>query len=262
MEQNKKSERAIELEQKGFLPENDDYNEVSRASQEIVENNPTRYIIQECLPACEELWNKNIYTFMVSDHLNEGECWIEIEEKSLSEENKQIYKNLSGEGITKFSYHKGCINFGVNCVGKEGQQKLLELAQKFKMQDVPHNEAYITEDEFLLNYCGCYQECENPNYYEMELPWEVETKSLEEQLDYFNKYDKWQGSPESQKTIKKLDLTKKEKPTDVYAQDHGMIVEGDRIYLSPFHYQKHQNYIDYVNANSNQSESGSRRARK
>lgn len=74
--------------------------------QEEVEKNPTQYIIQECLPACQELWKKNIYTFMVSDHLNEGTCWIEIIVDSLSEENKDIYFGLSDDEAVKFSYHK------------------------------------------------------------------------------------------------------------------------------------------------------------
>lgn len=70
----RKKEKAIELEKKGFLPENEGYSETTSSPQEEVEKNPTQYIIQECLPACLELWRKNIYTFMVSDHLNEGIC--------------------------------------------------------------------------------------------------------------------------------------------------------------------------------------------
>ena len=51
--------------------------------------------------------------------------------------------------VIKFSYHKGCANFGVKKVGKEGQERLKALAQKFKMQDVPANLAYITPDKFF-----------------------------------------------------------------------------------------------------------------
>ena len=87
---------------------------------------------------------------MVSDHLNENVSWIEVIFESLSEENKKILQELSGDDVIKFSYHKGCANFGVKKVGKEGQERLKALAQKFKMQDVPANLAYITPDKFLL----------------------------------------------------------------------------------------------------------------
>lgn len=44
LEQRKK-ERALELERKGFLPENDGYAETMTSPQEEVEKNPTKYII-------------------------------------------------------------------------------------------------------------------------------------------------------------------------------------------------------------------------
>ena len=59
----RKKERAIELESKGFLPKNEDYHPTMFSKQEVVEKNPTKYIIQECLPACQELWKKNLYIY-------------------------------------------------------------------------------------------------------------------------------------------------------------------------------------------------------
>lgn len=56
----RKKEWAIELERKGFLPENEGYSETMSSPQEAVENNPKRFIIEECIPACQELWKKNI----------------------------------------------------------------------------------------------------------------------------------------------------------------------------------------------------------
>jgi len=245
LEQRKK-ERAIELEKKGFLPENEGYNETKSSPQEEVEKNPTQYIIQECLPACQELWSKNIYTFMVSDHLNEGICWIEIFTDSLSEENKDIYLKLSDAEAVKFSYHYGTVNFGVRCVGKEGQRRLLELAQKFQMQDVPKNQAYITLQDFLMGYCNCYEEYPNPNYKPMLDPLEMGI-NLEETKDYIEKYIRWQRSIESQQTLRRFAPEKVTKSITELANEHGMIFEDDRIYLSPFHYQKHKNYVNYVN---------------
>ena len=167
----RKEESAKELEKKGFLPQNDELNETQASPQEEVEKNPKKFIIEECIPACQELWNKNIYTFMVSDHLNENQCWIEIDGDCLSEENMKILQELNAP--IKFSYHKGCYNFGVDKVGLEGQKELLELAKQFKMQDVAKDYAYITKEKFLMDYCDCYDKIPNPNYREMQEPWTV-----------------------------------------------------------------------------------------
>lgn len=238
-----RQKRAQKLEEKGFLPENEELDETSSSPQESVENNPRQFIIEECIPACKELWAKNIYTFMVSDHLNEGECWIEIILDSLSEENKEVYANLEGEDVIKFSYHKGAINFGVKAVGKEGQRKLLDLAKQFKMQDVPFRQAYISPKDFLMDYCGCYDEIPNPNYKEMTPPWSVQLP-YEELLDYMNKYDEWESSVASKETIRKFNPLKMTKSLDELVKEQGMIIEEDRVYLSPFHYAKHLKYME------------------
>lgn len=247
-----KKERAIELEKKGFLPENEGYSETMSSPQEMVEKNPTQFIIQECIPACKELWSKNIYTFMVSDHLNEGICWIEIIADSLSDENKEIYMNLSDDEAVKFSYHAGAVNFGVNAVGKVGQQKLLELAEMFKMQDVPKGQAYISPQDFLMNYCGCYEEVKNPNYKYMTPPWE-QGLELDQLGEYMEQYENWQNSSESKETFRRFDSSKVIKSIPEYAQEHGMIVDDDRIYLSEFHYKKHQNFVEYERSLESQS---------
>ena len=198
-----RNDYAKEIENKGFLPINSEYNEVPHDQQENVENNPKQYIIEECIPACQELWSKNIYTFMVSDHLNEGQCWIELFDDALSDENMEIYDNLFGEDMIKFNYHRGCICFGVSCVGIEGQQKLLQLAKQFNMQDVPKKLAYIDEEDFLRDYCDCYIEYENPNYKYMAPFWEVNL-SREESAEYIKAYQKWESSDESKSTLKRF----------------------------------------------------------
>lgn len=242
----RKKERAIELEKKGFLPENDGYCETMSSPQEEVEKNPEQYIIQECLPACKELWGKNIYTFMVSDHLNAGMCWIEIIADSLSEENKDIYSGLSGDDVIKFSYHNGTVNFGVRCVGKEGQRRLLELSQKFQMQDVPLNQAYISPQDFLMEYCNCYEEYPNPNYKPMVAPWEAGIQ-IEKMADYMEKYEQWQESAESQQLLRKFAPEKATKGIEELTNEHGMVFEDGRVYISPFHYNKHLNYVNSMN---------------
>lgn len=214
--------------------------------QEEVEANPEQYIIQECLPACQELWRKNIYTFMVSDHLNEGMCWIEIIADSLSKENMDIYLNMSDSEAMRFSYHKGTVNFGVPCVGSEGQQKLLELAKRFHMQDVPENQAYISPQDFLMLYCNCYEEYPNPNYKPMLAPWEAGIK-LKETIEYMEKYEQWQESSEGQQMLKRFAPEKATKSISELASEQGMIFEDNRVYISSFHYNKHLNYVNSIN---------------
>lgn len=209
---------------------------------EDVEKNPRRFIIEECVLACKELWKKNIYTFMVSDHLDEGVCWIEVISDNLSDENKEIFAQLEGEDIIKFSYHKGCINFGVKCVGAQAQVRLLELAQQFQMQDVPYGEAYITLPEYLVK-CGCYDEVENPNYVPMTEPWNMDL-SMEQMCDYLIKYNEWESSDRSQKTHKVFNQSKMTKPLEEYFDGTGVVCDGDRVYLSDYHYQKHMNYVN------------------
>lgn len=241
----RKQERAKELESKGFLPENEEFSETMSSPQEEVENNPKRFIIEECIPACQELWKKNIYTFMVSDHLNEGVCWIEVLFDSLSDENKEIFFQLSGEDVIRFTYHKGAINFGVKCVGKEGQIRLLELAKMFKMQDVPENQAYISPQKFLMNYCGCYDEIPNPNYQEMKPVWEMDLPH-DGMIEYMKQYDEWKDSQESEEFIYIFNPNKASLPLSELVKEHQMILDDDRIYLSEFHYKKHQNYLEYL----------------
>ena len=248
-----RQKRAKELESKGFLPENAELCETMTSPQEIVESNPRQFIIEECIPACQELWSKNIYTFMVSDHLNEGQCWIEIVFDNLSDENKDIFMQLTGDDIIKFSYHKGCINFGVKYVGRKGQQKLLELAKKFKMQDVPKKQAWISEKEFLMNYCRCYDEYDNPNYSPMLPPWEANIE-MDKLPDYMEKYEQWELSEESHQKIKKFAPSKANKSISEYANEHGMVYEDGRVYLSQFHYQKHKNFVHYMNNINEQEE--------
>lgn len=246
IEERKKKE-AIELAKKGFLPNSENYSPTFSSPQEDVERNPRQYIIEECIPACLELWKKNIYTCMTSDHDNEGQCWIEVIFNVLSSENQDIFTKLQGEDVIIFGYHPGHANFGVTKVGIEGQRRLLELAQEFKMQDVPENHAYISLQDFLIKHCHCYKEVPNPDYVPME-PYNEEGVSTDEEWsDYINKRDDWQHSIASHKTLKVFDPEKLTKPIEDLVQEHGMVLEGDRVYLSPFHYKKHLKYLEHLN---------------
>ena len=53
IEQEKREEKN-RLLLKGYLPKNEEYNETPRSPMEMVEQNPQIYIMEECIPACEE----------------------------------------------------------------------------------------------------------------------------------------------------------------------------------------------------------------
>lgn len=115
------------------------------------------------------------------------------------------------------------------------------------MQDVPKDQAYISLQDFLMRYCNCYEEYPNPNYKSMVPPWETNI-ALEEIADYMEEYEKWQESDESLPTLRKFDPEKVDKPVVELVNEQGMILEDDRVYLSPFHYNKHMNYVNSKNS--------------
>ena len=238
---NSKKELEDISEDKDYLPLSASYQETMHSPMEEVEKNPERFIMTECIPACQACWANNVYTFMVSDHLNEG-CWIEVALENLSDENKEILESFSGDDVTKFSYHKGTMAFGVKKVGLEGQRRLLELAEQFKMQDVPHNEAWLTREEFLIQN-GCYKVVDNPEYEEMKPFWQVNDVPYSEMMDYLKRYTAWQNSPRSIKTFKEFDESKMTRQLQEYCAEAGAILDGERVYLSEYHYEKHQNYL-------------------
>lgn len=240
--QQRLEEEARKLLEVGFLPKNKELNETMHTSMEYVEADPRRFIIEECIPACQELWKKNIYTYMVSDHLDADRCWVEVEEKSLSDENREIYEALEGEDVIKFAFHPCCLNFGIKGIGTEGQQKLLEVAQKFKMQDVPEDLAYCSLEDYLVE-CGCYKEVTNPDYVPMTPPEEMSLPDGQEMRYLLDYYD-WLDSDFSQATVKEFDPSKVTEPLESYFEGKDVVCEGDRVYLSNYHYQKHLNYVN------------------
>lgn len=239
------------LEDTEYLPRHPDYNSQGVSIQETVEANPHIFIMAECIPACLELWGKNIYTLMVSDAANENVCWIEVKVAYLSEENMQVYEALSGLNVIKFSYHEGTVNFGINYVGKKGQAELLKLAKQFKMQDVPKDAAFISPEEFLLNKCGCYEEYPNPDYIEVTTPEDLRLPG-DTQITFLNRVIEWQMGRYNTKTLKRFASDKVTRPVAELAAEHGMIFEDGRVYLNDFHYQKHLNFINFQNSQHNE----------
>ena len=236
-----------------YMQRSNKFSEKSQVSMEEVENNPEKFIMTECIPACKELWSKNIYTFMVSNYTDKNSIWIEIYTE-ISDENLEYLKSLKFKNISVNIYHDGCYQIEINHIGKNASNLLLEICKGFKMQDVPKNIAYDSEESFLIK-CGCYDEKPNPNYYEMKEFFEMEFDSIEEQRNYIIKYREWQHSDNSKKTIKIFNPNKKEKSTEEYAIDHNKIYKDGRVYLSEYDYKKHVKYLDYIKKNINNQSS-------
>lgn len=215
------------------LANNKEYEGAPRVSQQVVEENPRRWIIEECVPACQILWDKNIYTFMCSDGID-NDSWIELEIDCLSEENKAILEQIKEEYVC-FPYHPGCLSILVKGKGRKAQEELINMANRFVMQDVPSKHATSTMKEIYMK-CGCRKEIDNPDY-----------TPLEEQLANFS-IDNWGKEIESP-TIIVFDPTKVTKSDDEYLEEVGAIVDEDTgvIYKNQFHYNKHLNYINSFN---------------
>lgn len=213
------------------LADNKQYEGASRVTQEMVESEPRRWIIEECVPACQILWDKNIYTFMCSDGLDR-DAWIELELECLSLENRRILEQISEEYVC-YPYHEGCLNISVLGKGRKAQDELIKIANRFKMQDVPAKYATFTmERVYMIN--GCSKEVENPNY----VP-------IEEQLANMT-FENW-GLDIQEPTIWVLDPSKIVKSDEEYISDIGAIKDGDTIYTNDFHYNKHLRYVESLN---------------
>ena len=135
-----RAELNAERKRNGCLPLPDIYCSTFHVDQEIVEETPERFIVPECIPACKELWRKNIHTFMVCDNLDHSgkvlTSWIEVADEQLSEENLRILRSFEGrKNVRIFHYHPKCTNFEVPFVGTKAQEELLKLAKEFVQQE-------------------------------------------------------------------------------------------------------------------------------
>lgn len=211
-----------ERENMMFMPKNEEYAEVSSAPMEEVENNPKRFIMPECIPACKELWSKNIYTFMTSNYEDRGNVWIEIYAE-LSPENLSLLESLNKQGIRIDVYHQGCYRIYADGFSKRAADSLLSIAKKFDMQDVPKDIAYQTEEDFLIS-CGCYKKEVNHEYIEMKEVFEMDFSNFDEVNEYLQEYKKWQNSSRSKKYIIKFDSSKQEKSVKEYAKENQKII--------------------------------------
>lgn len=214
------------------LANNKQYEGASRVSQEDVEAEPRRWIIEECVPACQILWDKNIYTFMCSDGLD-IDAWIELELECLSPENKGILEQIKCE-YDCYQYHEGCINIPVKGKGKSAQEELINIANRFVMQDVPSKYSTCSmESVYIKN--GCYKVIDNPDY----VP-------IEEQLANMT-FENWKLDIQ-EPTMTVFDSSKITRSDEEYIEAIGAIKDTDTgvIYRSQFHYNKHLKYLEFL----------------
>ena len=232
------------------LKDSKNYEGAPRVDEETVETNPERWIIPECIPACKILWSKNIYTFMCSDRVDQN-AWIEIKLENLSEENLKILEELKQE-YTCYSYHTGCINISVTGMGKKAMLELIKIANRFSFQDVPEKEAcYKIEDALIV--AGCKKKVPNPNYITEEEYFKLHLE-IKEWERYRVLADNWFNFTEQE--IEVIDKTKIKQPLEENFTNTEMIldIESERVYRSNFHYQKHLNYLKYLEEKSKKRE--------
>lgn len=206
-----------------------------------VETNPQEYIIPECLEACKILWSKNIFTFMCSNNEDFGYTWIATYD--LSNENQEVLEKLKAMGYV--DEYRGAPKLFVNEMGINAQNKLVELSNKFVMQDIPYG--YQSVESFLMNTCNCYKDIPNPEYEYMEPADENDWEKYIAYLDYGD-------SIKSQKTIKAFDKNKMIKTIDEYINEAGLsnlyIENESKIYLNSYYLNKHNNYLKYIYNNN------------
>ena len=90
---------------------------------ETVMANPSEYIIPACLPACRELWDKNIETFMVSN-FEDNHLYVLL--TNVSNENKAIFSQLQKQDPRFiFDGYRTAIGIAVNGTDESDSLDLL-----------------------------------------------------------------------------------------------------------------------------------------
>lgn len=123
------------------------YNTNSRFSTSEQVANPDKYFIQECIPTCQELWNKNIE---ISKSSKKGDRNLYVALYNLSDENKQIFEQLMQEHPENYIFDTKMDAHIITVPGttEADSNALLKLTEPFQVQDVG-NTHYTLKEEFL-----------------------------------------------------------------------------------------------------------------
>ena len=191
------------------------YKVKSKPIHEIYKEGLENYIEEPCVKVCKEVWDKNIFT---KESIIDGEE-VKIVFDKLSDENSQIFKNLSNLDREHYCYSNNnepilrvsCNRENYFTVSNE----LEELASPFKLQDI--TSGYMTEKEFLMNICSC------------------------EKVEGIKEHTKdWKAEFifDPNKVVKNLSENFKE-----YSYDDLFVAEEGRIYKDKFYLDAHKKFL-------------------
>jgi hypothetical protein len=199
---------------------------------EIVMNNPEEYIIPECLPACKELWAKNIFTYMVSNYDNVS-FYIQISPTHLSEENmaimyKEIKENPDSYGFTYNKLLSIATPRNIREKGifdKDAADKLVLLTDPFVIQDTL---GYEDPKDFL---------------------WAHKNKGepIPEDVDKYGNITIRREEDPSLSELTLKEALQREGKEDLYVEEEG------RVYKSPLFLAGHQRYLNAIKSNTKNS---------
>ena len=207
------------------LQSSDTQYQYSYVELENVINNPNEYIIPQCLPACEILWNKNIETFMVS---NNEDDHLYVLLTNISEDNKNLLDYLIQQDSRYFfDHYRSTYGFKSEGVDKAAASELSTLANQLKMQDTLR---FKTSEKFLSDFkmTGGKMEIDEYGHIIRQENPELSNVTLEDALRRTGK-------------------------EQLYVE------QENRVYESAMYLQWHQRYLDsisYVINNQTQGEHG------
>lgn len=208
-----------------------------------VYNCPEEFIIPENLAACKLLWSKNIFTIMCNNYEND-ESWITVSD--LDETNQKLFAELCQSNPDNFGKTWGGVGIKVPVKPIKGADifsTFKPLIELFSYQDV-QKDGYMTKEEFLNYYCGCFKMVPNPEYEDIPEP---EYEESTDKQEYIKKYAYYCDHHLIPKTVRAFDETKMEKSFQEYLSESLFAnyydEDNGRIYYNELYYQSHLNYI-------------------
>ena len=214
----------------------------SAVDMNYVYQTPEEFIIPENLEACKLLWSKNIFTVMCNNYDNE-DSWITI--STLDESNQKLFDELCESHPENFGQTWGGVGITVPiqpAKGRDAFAAFKPLIELFSYQDV-QKDGYMSKEEFLNYYCGCYKMVPNPLYEDLPEPVYAEDGDKQEYIKQYAYYCDHHLIP---KTVRVFDETKMEKSFDEYLAESlfaGLYdADNGHVYYNDFYYQAHLKY--------------------